>query len=373
MAIRKRGKSGLYHAYFRGLDERADGSLIMVTREVCLHTSDPIAAAALDRQLREREAKHRAELRARAFARQLMSPDVSAPVSAVTPVLEHRKTRLRLSDALHVAARYAEIGPTLRKIWSKFAREAGVAYMDQVTPELVHEYLARYARGKTANNVRGAINRVFSLSLLESGLDRSPANLVPSRRNDSDHQRPILESEFLRLYAAASDPWRTALLIGWHTGLREGDVAALRWSELLVSPGDAPIVTPGKTRRFRRSVQIPIHPQLAAALSALPRSNEYVLGQWWPRGVVRASDRRTLASLFASCGVRSDASGIVNFNSLRDSFISRMDAAGIPRHAIRGIVGHVSDDMTDLYSHDLTTARRILDLPALPIATPAVQ
>jgi hypothetical protein len=44
--------------------------------------------------------------------------------------------------------------------------------------------------------------------------------------------------------------------------------------------------------------------------------------------------------------------------------VSRLDAAGIPRHAIRGMVGHVSDDTTDLYSHDLTTARQILDLPA---------
>ena len=60
MAIRKRGKSGLYHAYFRGLDERPDGSLIMVTRAVCLHTSDAVTAAALDQQLREREKKHSA-------------------------------------------------------------------------------------------------------------------------------------------------------------------------------------------------------------------------------------------------------------------------------------------------------------------------
>ena len=358
----------MYCAYFRGLDEHPDGSLVMVKREVNLHTPDAKTAAALDLQLRERETKHRAELRARAFARKLLSPDDVSPVTATPAARELRPRRLKLSDALSAASKYAAVGDTLRKLWTRFERSAGVVYMDQVTPELVHDYLRQYTRGHTANNVRGAINRIFTLTLLESGLDRSPVERIPTRRNDSEHQRPITEAEFLRLYAAACDPWRTALLIGWHTGLRENDVASLEWDKLALDlTRDAPIIKPGKTARFNRSVQVPVHPQLAAALAALPRDNAYVLGHWWPSGQVRQQDRRALAALFRSCDVRSDASGLVKFNSLRDSFITRMDAAGIPRHAIRGMVGHVSDDMTDLYSHDLHTALQILNLPPLPL------
>ena len=368
MAIHKRGKSGLYSAYWRGLDERPDGTLVTVRREVNLHTSDARIAVALDLQLREREAKRRAELRARAFARQLISPDVSMPVSAVTPAKNTRPRRLRLDCALDAVAKYADVGDTMRKLWTKFAREIGVEYMDQVTPEAVHAYLEQYARGHTANNVRGVIGRVFKLTRMDSGVTASPVDLVPRRKNDSEHQRPITEPEFLRLYAAAANPWRTALLIGWHTGLRENDVASLTWDKLALDfTRDAPIITPGKTARFNRAVQVPVHPQLAAALAALPRDNAFVLGHWWPKGVVRLRDRAILSALFKSCGVTSNASGLVKFNSLRDSFITRMDAAGIPRHAVRGMVGHVSDEMTDLYSHDLKTALRILDLPPLPL------
>ena len=365
MAIRKRGKSGLYHAYFRGLDERPDGSLVMVTREVCLHTSDAITAAALDQQLREREKKHRAELRARAFARQLMYPDVSAPVSAVTPVLEHRKTRLRLDAALDAAAKYADVSPTAARIWRRFARSVTVEYMDQLTPQIVHGYLGQYEHGKTYNQRRWAIGRICALTRMESGLDQSPVSMIPSRRNDSRHQRPITEQEFIRLYQAAPEPWHTAVLIAWHTGLRERDVAALRWDQIR----DGTILTtPGKTARFGRSVQIPVHPQLAAALDELPRVSDFVLGAWLKSGQVQSQHRRQFALILESVKVASNQDGIVNFNSLRDSFVSRLDAAGIPRHAIRGMVGHTSDQMTDLYSHDLTTARRILDLPA-PILT----
>lgn len=368
MAIHKRGKQGFYSAYFCGLDERPDGTLVMVRREVNLRTSDATTAAALDLQLRQREAKHRAELRVRAFARRLMEPDASTPVSAAVPVKNERPRRLRLDSALDAAARYAEIGGTLRKLWTRFARESGVVYMDQVTPELVHAYLARYDRGKTANNVRGAINRVFHLTMLESGLKASPVEVIPTRANASRHQRPITEAEFLRLYHAAREPWRTAVLIAWHTGLRERDVAALRWDQIA---GGVITTMPGKTARFGRSVQIPVHPQLADALAELPHVSDYVLGAWLPSGRIRPQDRRSFRALLDSLNIRSDSSGLVCFNSLRDSFVSRLDAAGIPRHAIRGMVGHTSDQMTDLYSHDLTTALRILDLPAPQLSSDA--
>jgi integrase len=362
MAIRKRGKQGLYCAYFRGLDERPDGSLVMVTREVCLHTSDAVTAAALDQQLREREKKHRAELRARAFARQLLddSPD-APPVHAVTPTVDRRPRRLRLDAALDAAEKYAPVSDTVRRVWSRFARSMPVQYCDELTAPMIHGYLERYARGKTYNNVRNIVGRVLSLTRMESGLEHNPVDVIPTRRSESDHQRPIALEEFLRLHAAAPEPWRTAVLIAWHTGLRQKDVATLRWSEIR---DGAILHTPGKTARFGRAVEIPVHPQLAAALAALPRNNDFVLGQWWPAGSIPDHDRRRFAALLASCGIASNASGIVNFNSLRDSLVSRLDAAGIPRHAIRGMVGHVSDDTTDLYSHDLTTARRILDLPA---------
>lgn len=351
----------MYSAYFRGLDERPDGTLVMVRREVNLHTSDAITAAALDRQLREREARRRAELRARAFARQLMDPGASAPVSAVTPVKNEHPRRLRLDSALEAASKYADVSPTAARIWRRFARTVSVQYMDQLTPQLIHAYLEQFEHGKTYNQRRWAIGRICSLTRMESGLEQSPVDLIPSRRNNSRHQRPITEPEFVRLYQAAPEPWHTAVLIAWHTGLRERDVAALRWDQIR---DGAITTTPGKTSRFGRSVQIPVHPQLAAALAALPRVNDYVLGAWLKRGQIQSQHRRQFALILASAGIASNQNGIVNFNSLRDSFVSRLDAAGIPRHAIRGMVGHVSDEMTDLYSHDLTTARRILDLPA---------
>lgn len=41
--------------------------------------------------------------------------------------------------------------------------------------------------------------------------------------------------------------------------------------------------------------------------------------------------------------------------------------AGVPRHAVRGLVGHISDSQTDLYSHDLTSARLVQSLPRVKL------
>ena len=78
-------------------------------------------------------------------------------------------------------------------------------------------------------------------------------------------------------------------------------------------------------------------------------------------------ERKVLKSLKMLQDICDNVMGKVVFNSFRDSFITRCDEFGIPRHAIRGIVGHTEDNMTDLYSHDLTTARQVQQLPRVKL------
>ena len=157
--------------------------------------------------------------------------------------------------------------------------------------------------------------------------------------------------------------WKSASLIAWFTGLRQKDVFLLRWDQI---DGDVLTTLPAKTARFGRAVRIPIHPQLAEALRKLPRRGDRVLGAWDydPESI---SFRRLFGSLLRKLDIRDNLHGIVVFNSFRDSFITRCDAAGVPRHAIRGIVGHTEDNTTDLYSHDLTSARQVQQLPRVKL------
>ena len=367
MALRQRGKQGFWCAYFRSERQTEKGiRKIMVT--VPLGTTDKLEARALESELMRKNRQTIQRARVQRILNSSENPNGSEILNS-SPYREHRKRRLLVSAALDAAARYRDIGESQKKIWRKFARDTKIKYMDELTQEKAFDYLAEHCpgeSGKRFNNVRSALNSVYKLTLMESGLEESPFARIQQRRTRSRHQLPFTEEEFIRIYEAAPEPWKTAALIAWFTGLRQKDVFTLRWSFI---KEDVLETVPGKTARFGRGVRVPIHPQLLDTLKTLPRANDRVLGAW----DYKPNDlkfRSAFGELLDRLGIRDNDRGIVGFNSFRNSFVTRCDAAGVPRHAIRGIVGHVSDDMTDLYSHDLESARQIQNLPSVKLEMP---
>ena len=317
MALRQRGKQGIWHAYFRSERQTEEGIRRVI---VPLGTTDKLEARALESELmrKNRQTIQRARVQ-RILSSQETLDDSTQPLQ---PYREHRKRRLLVSAALDAAARYRDIGESQKKIWRKFARDTKIKYMDELTKEKAFDYLAEHCpgeSGKRFNNVRSALNSVYKLTLMESGLEESPFARIPQRRTRSRHQRPFTEEEFVRIYEAAPEPWKSAALIAWFTGLRQKDVFTLRWSFI---KEDVLETIPGKTARFGRGVRVPIHPQLLDALNGLPRANDRVLGAW----EYKPNDlkfRSAFGELLDRLGIRDNDRGIVGFNSFRNSFVTR--------------------------------------------------
>jgi integrase len=90
---------------------------------------------------------------------------------------------------------------------------------------------------------------------------------------------------------------------------------------------------------------------------------------------------------FIQCGIKTQADrevGLrkivrVGFHSLRHSFVSLCNEAGVPLSVVQSMVGHSSPAMTRIYSHtsELAAKNAILSLPSLngdaPAATPSLQ
>lgn len=348
MALRKRNNH-YWHAYFDTW-ERTGTTLKKRRVEVCLYTHDFDVARKLEADLMQKNKAASIEARAGAKIEALLN-GTTVDIQRI----QHKKRRLKLADALKRAEQYAVLGSTAEQHWRRFERESGFTYMDEVTPELAFAYLDKLnLKGKNYNNMKSALNNVFKILLLDAGMKESPFDALPSKKISSLAQRPFTRDEYERILSVAEYPWKEAVQIAWFTGLRKKDVFKLRWSEI---HGDLIRKLPAKTARFRREVLIPIHPHLQTLFLELPHHGEYLLK------CSRDQYDRGFNDVLAKAGIIQDDSGTVCFNSLRNSFISRCDAAGIPRHAIRGIVGHVSDAMTDLYSHDETSARMIQNLP----------
>lgn len=175
------------------------------------------------------------------------------------------------------------------------------------------------------------------------------------------HSRRELTLEELRkVCGSATGDLKALLAIGIYTGLRLGDAATLRWSEVDLDRGIIRRI-PSKSRK-PKPILIPIHPVLRDILLELERVGDFVLPRIaadYQRHPSYVTDR--VQRLFISKGIKTTATKTegdthrarveVGFHSLRHTFVSLSRTAGAPLAVVEAIVGHSNPAMTRHYSH----------------------
>lgn len=347
MAIAKKGRK--WYIYFR--DENG--------RIRWLATGQTVEAEA--RKLDRANSARINSIRQKRLLRKIYgdtTPEPPAPVER-----EHKRGTVKLADLFEIACKYRALSRFHRNALLDFVRETSIKYADKVTPKIARDYLEKRfgnGNGKSYNNFRTYLNTIFRLTLIESGLPASPfAALVPRRVTGTVIHRPITAAEFRRLFEAAREPYKTALLISWHSGLRLMDCFRLCPAD--ISDGWIRLV-PAKTARFKRAVEIPVHPELARHLASLPAVGRE------PFCANTPSEQRiaaNLRALFSRCGVEDTDAGKASFHSIRAAFITRLRESGLPEHAVEGMAGHTDSGTTAVYSRDRQTPLRLLSLPGV--------
>jgi len=159
---------------------------------------------------------------------------------------------------------------------------------------------------------------------------------------------------------APSQDWKGAILCGYYTGLRLRDVADLQWSAI---DWEAQKITV-TTRKTRKDVTVPVHPQFASWLQeqtrgigrapVFPRlagksgAGKSGLSMQFKRIMDRAKIKGRLLREANGAG-RSQSS--LSFHSLRHSFNSAMANAGISSEVRQKLTGHSSAQMNAQYTH----------------------
>ena len=258
--------------------------------------------------------------------------------------------------------------------------------MAGVTEDMVSEYLSEMRENiaATTYNCRVCALREMHRVVSEAaGIAENPWAKAKLRPDDSHGRRALSLDELRRLVASARSAeaegggeWLRLVLTGLYTGLRLGDCCRLDWGEVDLGKGIIQLV-PQKTRRHShgRPVTIPVHPELAVALSGggpkgpvLPQIAElYASGRWRVSarigGIFRAAGIVTSVRI---CG-RRRLTPEATFHSLRHTFVSFAANAGVPLHVVQSIVGHSSPAMTRHYYHESIDALRcaVDAIPAL--------
>jgi integrase len=183
------------------------------------------------------------------------------------------------------------------------------------------------------------------------------------------------------LLSAAEEPLRTILFTLLVTGIRFGELAALRWDRVDFHRGFVTIDQGGSGGRTkgRRARSIPLHPDLLIALTNLPRRGELVFYQQpsekYPDGSNPLDERRLLRTLKRLCGRAGlEKPEQYKLHTCRHTFASMLARHNVSYKYALEFMGHTESRILDLYytMFDEDAAKAILTIqyPLPPNSAP---
>ena len=298
--------------------------------------------------------------------------------------LAERKPRSRMP-----AEKYAAMK---RTVWADFLAFMHGEYPDvknliDVTEAQAQEYIAllqksgRYektisynrgngkkARTITTQKAEGALSartvrlhqtvcaEVFTLLAKDAGLQENPFAGIRRAKSDAKTREAFTPDELQTIFDNLDGFTRPLFMMAVWTGLREGDICTLKWSDVDL---ESRLIT-RETRKTGTVVQIPISNQLYDLLTATPRTeSEYVFPKHAEMYLANPSGVSYRVKQFLEgLGIqttrkpegRTQAISTKDLHSCRHTFCYYAGMAGIPLAVVQSIVGHMSPEMTKHYS-----------------------
>lgn len=158
------------------------------------------------------------------------------------------------------------------------------------------------------------------------------------------------------LAQAEQSYWATAIVIGYHTGLRLSDVALMKWTQVNFG-AESITVTPLKTKRLGKTVEIPMSKELFKCLAEQRLAYDEVEYVSRPMATHYLFDQhKTLSMQFHRLVGRAGVTG-VSFHSLRHGFVTRLLENGVSAELISTMTAQTVDQVM-AYSHVGLAAKR---------------
>ncbi|RKH78794.1 site-specific integrase [Corallococcus sp. AB045] len=204
------------------------------------------------------------------------------------------------------------------------------------------------------NNTLTVLHKLLTLAQEQGVIAHVPrVKLLKTRKPAFDF---LTFDEAERLVAHAEPAWRALLLVAIKTGLREGELMGLQWSDLDLPRGKLQV---RRTRTNRqeglpkggreRGVDLP-----ASVVDALKEHRHlrgaYVFCQEDGQPLTDGLMRRPLERNLIRASITREQ-GRIGWHDLRHTYGSHLAMRGIPLKVIQELMGHATIEMTMRYAH----------------------
>jgi integrase len=222
---------------------------------------------------------------------------------------------------------------------------------------------------KTVNaRLLATLQRMLSLAVEWKYLPRAPD--IEQLAKSKETPRFLTRDEAERLLHATPEKWRSMVFVALRTGLRVGELRALRWGDVDFTRRNIQVrhTDPGRagmdetTPKGGAERTVPMTPDTAALLKAMwPGLVEggVAVSYVWPgfrsrskfdpqRARSENACTKAIRAAFARIGLREPGLG---WHTLRHTYASWLAMDGLSLRRIQRLLGHASITMTEIYAH----------------------
>ncbi len=249
----------------------------------------------------------------------------------------------------------------LRFLGSRLAKDLNQADVDEYRTLRLAETTVRGGppRPATLDRELALLKRIVSYAVECARLPSNPLAHVKPLRRPNVRQVYIDDATFAELVAAASPDLRPILVLAYDTGMRQGEIMNLRWSQVDLEAG---IVRLGaEDTKTRRARSVYLTARALETLRRLPRrpGTDHVFAS--SREETWLVDVRGLFARARSAIGRPD----LWFHDCRRSFVTNARRQGVPESVVMKMSGHRTRSVFDRYSvvedHDLRAAVKAIE------------
>jgi integrase len=218
-------------------------------------------------------------------------------------------------------------------------------YLFEITPQMLEKYKAERLEKvspATVNRELACLKHMYTKAIEWGYVKANPVKTVKLLKEPPGRLRYLRVDEVEKLLQACIDYLRSIVICALNTGMRKGEILALRWKDVDLNNHN---LTVKKTKNNEIRV-IPINQTLYQELSVLSKKSggEYVFsnGKGHPFGDIKKG--------FSSALKRAKIEDF-RFHDLRHTFGSHLVMQGINLKTVQQLMGHKEIQTTMRYSH----------------------